>query len=104
MNGASGWVRCLGVMLNGDTLDHVDEKGERMIDDTFLILLNCHHEPIRFFLPESPRNRSWVKVIDTSDPAAPGFPGLIAAGDPLELARQCLVLLREERPLPVSAY
>jgi isoamylase len=95
----AGWVRCLGVMLNGDTLDHVDEKGERVIDDTFLILLNPHHEPIKFYLPESPRKKCWEVVIDTKDPTL--TPGSIAAncGEPIELVRQSLILLREERPL-----
>ena len=49
-----GWVRCLGLMLNGETIGEVDEGGEPVKDDTFLIMLNCHHEPIQFFVPKPP--------------------------------------------------
>jgi isoamylase len=101
---SSGWVRCLGVMLNGDTLDHVDEKGERIVDDTFLVLLNCHHEPIKFFMPDSPRGLCWEKVIDTCEPGYEAGTQCTTPGDSIDLARQCLVLLREQRPKPVSAY
>ena len=33
-------VRCLGVRLNGDAIDELDERGERIVDDTLLMLLN----------------------------------------------------------------
>ncbi|MGA2215146.1 MAG: glycogen debranching protein GlgX, partial [Bryobacteraceae bacterium] len=36
-----GWVRCLGLMLNGETIGEVDEGGEHVTDDTFFIMLNC---------------------------------------------------------------
>lgn len=93
----SGWVRCLGVMINGDTLDHVDEKGERVVDDTFLMMLNCHHEPIKFYLPQSPHSMSWEVVIDTNDPEKT-IARVMAPGKALELARQTTILMREVRP------
>ena len=34
-------VRCLGVRLNGDAIDEVDERGERIVGDTLLLLLNA---------------------------------------------------------------
>ncbi|MDQ2949977.1 MAG: glycogen debranching protein GlgX [Acidobacteriota bacterium] len=97
----SGWVRCLGVMLNGETIDHIDEKGERVVDDTFLILLNCHHEAIKFFLPPGPQSRAWEIVIDTNRPELPEKSETAVSGDPVELARQSLMLLREQRDEPV---
>jgi len=96
-----GWVRCLGVMMNGETLDHVDEKGEPVIDDTFLLMLNCHHEPIQFYLPQSPHSLDWEVVIDTNQPATAQQP-LVAAGEYIELARQTLILMREARPEPIG--
>ncbi len=96
----AGWVRCLGVMLNGETLDHVDEKGEPVVDDTFLLLLNCHHEPIKFYLPPSPNSTDWEVVIDTCDPEQT-FDRVLPPGKPIELARQALILMREMRPAPV---
>ena len=64
-----GWVRCLGLMLNGETIGDVDESGEPVKDDTFLILLNCHlPEPIKFFVQEAARHGEMEIVIDTNDP------------------------------------
>ncbi len=61
----AGWVRCIGLLLNGRTLDDVNEFGEPINDDTFLILLNPHHEPVRFVLPASHPGRNWELVLDT---------------------------------------
>jgi glycogen operon protein len=98
----AGWVRCLGVMLNGETLDHIDEKGERVLDDTFLIMLNCHHEPIKFYLPQSPQSKDWEVVIDTNDPEQT-IARVVPAGKPIQLARQSLILMRELRPEAVRS-
>ena len=35
-------------------LGDVDDAGEPVKDDTFLIMLNCHHEPIQFYMPKPP--------------------------------------------------
>jgi isoamylase len=96
----SGWVRCLGVMLNGQTLDHVDEKGESVHDDTFVLMLNCHHEPILFYLPPPPTGDSWEVVVDTNDPCGERK---LKSGEPLELVRQSLALVCECRPAPERA-
>ena len=52
-----GWVRCIGLQLNGRTLDDVNGVGEAIRDETFMILLNPHHEPIRFFHAAKGRSR-----------------------------------------------
>ena len=98
----AGWVRCLGVMINGETLDHLDEKGEQVVDDTFLFMLNCHHEPIKFYLPQSPRDKDWQVVIDTNDPEQT-IDRVVPHGKPIQIARQSLILMREVRPEPVRA-
>ena len=48
-----GYVKCLGMRLAGDLIGDVDERGEPIVDDTALILVNAHHEPIPFTLPET---------------------------------------------------
>ena len=37
--------------LAGDLIGEVDERGEPIVGDTLLMLLNAHHEPIPFTLP-----------------------------------------------------
>ena len=38
----AGFVKCLGVRLAGDLIDDVDERGEPIVGETLLILLNAH--------------------------------------------------------------
>ncbi|HME09949.1 MAG TPA: glycogen debranching protein GlgX [Bryobacteraceae bacterium] len=92
----AGWVRCLGVIFNGQTIDHIDEHGDKILDDTFLIMLNCHHEPINFFMPKSPRDMSWTVVLDTNRPALKLGDHPVQCGEPLELARNSLVVCCEQ--------
>ena len=40
----NGFTRCLGLRLAGDAIDEIDEKGQPIVGDTFLLLLNAHHE------------------------------------------------------------
>lgn len=61
-----GYAKTLGVYLNGLGIHWVDTKGQRIIDDSFYVIFNAHHEPIDFVLPQSKYGRQWTKIIDTS--------------------------------------
>jgi len=61
----AGWVRCIGLLLNGRTLDDVNAMGDPIRDDTFLILFNPHHEAVRFSLPPARPEARWVLCFDT---------------------------------------
>jgi glycogen operon protein len=98
-------VRCIGLRLNGRTLDDVNGFGEAIQDETYLILLNPHHEPIRFYMPKLP-GTAWELLIDSAHPDYnPGLYGngssgnnghsAIAAGGFYELAARSSALLRE---------
>src|SRR5206468_671918 len=63
---ASPFVRCLGMLLSGDTVDVVSFEGEPVRDDTFLLLINAHYEPIPFVLPGQ-ENLEWQLILDTMD-------------------------------------
>ena len=61
-----GFVKCLGLRLAGDQIGDVDERGEPIVGDTFLILLNAHHEPLAFHLPATKAEHVWEAVFDTA--------------------------------------
>jgi glycogen operon protein len=61
-----GDVRSLGLRLAGDAIEERDEKGRPILDDTLLVLLNAHHEPLLFTLPAHKRNVRWQMVLDTA--------------------------------------
>ncbi|GAC1663892.1 MAG: glycogen debranching protein GlgX [Candidatus Acidiferrum sp.] len=60
------WNRCLGVFLNGETLGDSNEAGAPVKDHSFLLLLNCHYEPVDFSLPVMANIGPWKILIDTS--------------------------------------
>jgi len=86
----AGWVRCIGVRLNGHTIGDIDESGVPVQDKTFLLLLNCHHEHIDFQVPPGP----WSVILDTNEPDQDRVS--VGEGAPVRLVRQSLMLLREE--------
>jgi glycogen operon protein len=91
----SGWIRSIAVLFNGETLDTVDEMGRPVVDDTFLILLNSHHDAVGYKLPPAPRNRGWRSLLDTSNVENPFTNGSVEKN--LEIAGRSLRLLRESR-------
>ena len=63
-----------------------------MLDESFLILFNGHHEDCEFTLPAGEFGTAWTVVLDTADVDAK--PEEFAAGDEFELIHHSLVLLR----------
>jgi isoamylase len=61
------FTRSLMVRLSGDSIDEVDAHGGRVVDDTFLLLLNADQESVTFTLPAAPRRGRWERVLDTSE-------------------------------------
>jgi glycogen operon protein len=90
----SPFVRCLGMLLSGDATDVLNFEGESARDDTFLLLINAHYEPIPFVLPGQ-ENLEWQLILDTNNPE--GFleePRKFASGDDVDLGGRACCLLQ----------
>jgi isoamylase len=61
-----GYAKSLGIYLNGLGIHWTDPKGQRIVDDSFYVIFNAHHEPLAFTLPPSKYGKRWTKIIDTS--------------------------------------
>jgi isoamylase len=88
------FVRTLGVMLSGDTIDVRDFYGRPIQDDTFLMLLNAHHETVSFVLPGQEEVR-WELIVDTC--REEGFlesPKLFASSEEYEMRDRSLLHAR----------
>jgi isoamylase len=63
----AGFVKALMVRLAGDAIAETDERGRRIVDDTFVLLLNASEEGIAFLLPSHGPELVWERVLDTGD-------------------------------------
>jgi len=100
---ASPFVRCVGMLLSGDTVDVVNFEGEPIRDDTFLLLMNAHYEAIPFVLPGQ-ENLEWELILDTMDPN--GFlaePRKFASGEDVDIAGRACCLLQLVRGAQAQA-
>ncbi len=61
------WNKSLALFLNGMTLDTADEEGNKVEDDSFLILINAAPDGVEFKLPASPTNSKWKVVMKTDN-------------------------------------
>ena len=60
------FARCIAMLSHGEALEEVDDRGNQIIDDNFLLILNAHHEAISFKLPVTSVKIDWRLVLDTS--------------------------------------
>jgi len=93
-----GWnhsfIRCVGIVLVGFAEDIRDYFGQPVQDDTFMLLFNAHHEPVKFVLAGQ-QGVTWDRIVDTLDEA--GFleaPTTHSAGDELELAPRSVSIFK----------
>ena len=97
---ANPHTRGLGLRLSGDAIEEVDAQGERIVDDTFLVLLNAYHEPLDFALPAHRRGVRWETVLDTRVPEGRRRQRPLKGGETYTLEGRSLALLRLRRGRP----
>jgi len=68
----AGFVKCLGLYLDGDMIGEMNERGEPIVGESMLLLLNAHHEKIPFKLPAIEKKGSWAALLDTFELPADG--------------------------------
>ncbi|HQY32990.1 MAG TPA: glycogen debranching protein GlgX [Actinotalea sp.] len=86
-------ARAVQVFLNGEAIAEPDVRGERVVDDSFLLLYNAAPEGVTFTLPPAEFGAVWTCVLDTDHTLAPGRQ--VKAGTAVTLTgRSTLVLTR----------
>ena len=90
-------VRCLGMFLSGQGLDETDERGRRLSDENFLVLLNAHHEDVEFVLPGYRPGARWTAWMDTSREGGLRPADTYDSGASYPLQARSMVVLMERR-------
>src|SRR4051794_26506020 len=86
--------RTVGMFLNGEEIASPDEKGQRILDESFLLLFNAHHEDVTFTLPNRRYGDRWALVLSTTDPDAEPNSVEVDALEDMVIGARSLVLLR----------
>jgi isoamylase len=91
----SGFAKFIGVFLNGKAIPYLDERGQRVVDDSFFVVFNAHHEPLEFTLPGREWGATAELLLDTYVLTGDGDRGKrFKAGDKVSVAGRALRLLR----------
>ena len=87
-------ARTIGLRLAGDAIEEVDARGERITDETFLILLNADHKALPFVLPAHRAGVRWDILVDTRAVDGRRRHRAMKGGEEYDLEGRCLALLR----------
>jgi glycogen operon protein len=64
---SAGFNKSFAIFLNGDAIAEPGRRGERITDDSFLLLFNAHDGDLEFTPPPSRYGALWARVIDTAE-------------------------------------
>jgi glycogen operon protein len=88
-----------GFLLAGDAIDERDARGNRIVDDTLLILFNASPKACTFTLPDEPgphldegEAHGWERILDTRDALPHRRRMRLAAKTPYTLEPRTLAL------------
>jgi isoamylase len=69
-----GYAKSLAVYLNGNAIDTPNERGEHLVDDSFLVLFNAHSRSVHFTMPDDLRRFDWKIVMYSAMGLTPELP------------------------------
>jgi glycogen operon protein len=97
----AGWnvstTRSLMVFLNGQGITEPGRRGEKTVDDSFVLCIHAGAEPRTFTVPDARWGEAWTVEVDTRDWSIDGDRA-VPPGAPIELEGRSLVLLRSQSP------
>ncbi|RSD15448.1 glycogen debranching protein GlgX [Amycolatopsis eburnea] len=62
----AGFGRSIMVFLNGTAIPDRDARGERVVDDSFLLCFNAHEDDITMTVPDGEYGEEWAVVLDST--------------------------------------
>ncbi|MFC5678117.1 glycogen debranching protein GlgX [Aeromicrobium endophyticum] len=95
-NWDDGFGKSIVMFLNGDAIADRDRRGERVVDDSFLMGFNAHFEDIEWTLPDEHYGPGWSLVVDSCAGTVDATPmgDTVPAGGTLTLPGRSLVVLQ----------
>jgi isoamylase len=84
----------LGMFLNGREIDVPGPRGERIEDESFLVLFNAHSEDRLFVLPRRRFGAHWALELSTAEPEAEDGSIVYAARTGVTVTSRSIVILK----------
>ena len=92
-----GWMRTLGMFLNGEAPEIRDRHGRCAVDWDFLLLLNAHHEAVSFRISHELYHSGWRIAFDTARPTLDIDKESVKRNRLVNLTARSFVVLSHER-------
>jgi glycogen operon protein len=92
-----GWMRTLGMYLNGTAPEIRNSAGDCAQDNDFLLLLNAHHEPVSFRISYQLHHSGWRIAFDTARPDLPLEREAVKRNRVVDMAPRSFVVLTHAR-------
>jgi glycogen operon protein len=90
----SGFDKCVAVFLNGNAIREPNARGERVVDDSFLLCFNAHEDAVDFVIPDDDYGQEWTAELDTTEPTGT-TERVMKAGEKIPLPGRSLLILRK---------
>src|ERR1700739_2962658 len=92
--GKSFHHRCVAVFLNGDAIAAPNARGERVVDDSFLLCFNAHDQLVEFVMPPGDYAEESIVELDTNDPVGDADQ-VVSAKAKVRVEARSLLILRK---------
>ncbi|HYB15035.1 MAG TPA: glycogen debranching protein GlgX [Streptosporangiaceae bacterium] len=90
----AGFAKSLTVFLNGRAISEPDRRGERIADESFLMLFNASEQDLPFTIPPRRYGQRWARLLDTARPPADLENGsVVKPGDTMTVISRSIQLL-----------
>ena len=93
-----GFAKSVAVFVNGESISTPDSYGEKVVDDTFLLIFHAGEQPLNWTMPGPEWGRRWTVDLDTTDVRI-GAKRTVGrkAGDEFEVAERSMKVLRSTK-------
>ncbi|MFL5809041.1 MAG: glycogen debranching protein GlgX [Flavisolibacter sp.] len=94
-NWKNDFAKSLAVFLNGHGLRSMNEKGEKIIDNSFYVIFNAYDGQLDYKLPCEKYGDEWIKLIDTANNTITEDGQRYKAADTVKVEGRSVVLLKQ---------
>jgi glycogen operon protein len=89
-----GLAKSLMIFFNGEAIPDPGPKGERITDDSFLLLFNAAQRKVPFKLPSEEWGVEWTVAIDTTDALLDENQRFVKASEVIEIESISTMVLK----------